>query len=169
MVFLGTCSGKVFGVKFVQGIMNSRIYQRHVKYVCVPQLKDLNDGTLDGITWQQDGANIHRNPAFMDYLEETFDGQVLALGADYYKRRGHSWAPRSPDLSVLDFAIWPILKSKVFLHPRPNTLEDLEAKILQVIEEVNQDPDLIRQCHLSVRKRADLCFANFGKHFEFLQ
>ena len=42
----------------------------------------MNGGRFRGITWQQDGANIHRNPALMDYLEITFYGNVLALGAD---------------------------------------------------------------------------------------
>ena len=42
----------------------------------------MNGGSLRGITWQQDGANINRNPTFMDYLENTFDGNVLALGAE---------------------------------------------------------------------------------------
>ena len=120
-----------------------------------------------GITWQQDGANIHRNPKFMDYLDKEFNGHVLGLGADLNGRGGHSWAPRSPDLTVLDFAIWPIMKSKVYLHPRPTTLEELEEKILQVVRELNEDPDLIRRCHQSVKKRAQLCLENNGSHFEY--
>ena len=51
-----------------------------------------------GITCQQDGANIHRNPKFMDYLDKEFNGQVLGLRADLNGHGGHSWAPRSPDL-----------------------------------------------------------------------
>ena len=106
-----------------------------------------------GITWQQDGANIHRrNPKFMDYLDKEFDGHVLGLEADLNGRGGHSWSPRSPDLTVLDFAIWPIMKSRVYLHPRPTTLEELEEKILQVVRELNDDPDLIQRCHQSVKK-----------------
>ena len=43
-----------------------------------------------GITWQQDGANIHHNHKFMDFLEQEFDGQVLGLGGDFNDRGGHS-------------------------------------------------------------------------------
>ena len=62
--------------------------------------------------WQQDGATIHRNLRFMEYLDHQFDGRVLGLGADLRGLRGHSWAPRSPDLSVLDFSIWSIMKRR---------------------------------------------------------
>ena len=95
MVWAGSCAGKIFGVKFCRGILRSAEYQDHVKNVCVPELQNLNNGSLDGITWQQDGANIHRAPQFMDYLERTFDGRVLALRADKFRRRGQSWAARS--------------------------------------------------------------------------
>jgi len=65
----------------------------------------------------------------MQYLEEKFDGNVLALGADLHRRRGHSWAPRSPDLSVQDFSLWPIMKRLVYLPPRPTTLEGLKDPV----------------------------------------
>jgi len=105
LVFAGTCRGRIFGVTFIREILRSVPYQNIVKNTCIPQLKAMNGGSLRGITWQQDGANIHQNPAFMDYLENTFDGNVLALGADVRRRRGHSWSPRSPDLYTLDFAL----------------------------------------------------------------
>ena len=169
MVWAGSCAGKIFGVKFCRGILRSAEYQDHVKNVCVPELQNLNNGSLDGITWQQDGANIHRAPQFMDYLERTFDGRVLALRADKFRRRGQSWAARSPDLSVPDFALWPILKRKVFQHPRPTTVEELETKILMMVDSINADPDLIRRCHVGVRHRAQMCFRNFGGHLEFMK
>ena len=71
----------------------------------------------------------------MDYLDKEFAGHFLGLGADLNGCGGHSWAPGSPDLTVPDFAIWPIMKSKVYLHPRPTTLKELEEKILQAVRE----------------------------------
>ena len=79
----------------------------------------------------------------------------------------NSWEPWSPDLSVLDFSIWPIIKSRVFQHPRPATVDELEGKILAVIQEINNDPDLVLRCHRAVWKRAQLCLDNFGSHFEY--
>ena len=57
---------------------------------------------------------------------------------------------RSPDLTVLDFAIWPVMKSRGYLHSKPTALEDLEEKILQVVRELNEDPEFIRGCHQSI-------------------
>ena len=105
----------------------------------------------------------------MDYLDREFDGKVLAMGAEQQNRRGHPWAPRSPDLTVCDFALWPLLKRRVYLSPRPRTLEQLEERIMEEIHQLNQDPDLIKRCHLSVRKRAQLYVQNHGGHFEFFK
>ena len=105
----------------------------------------------------------------MDFLDRTFEGRVLALGADQKRRRGHSWAPRSPDITVPDFGVWPILKQKVFLHPRPETLEALEERILSEIHALNANSELIKKCHVGVRNCAQMCFENFGGHFEFLK
>ena len=58
MVFLGTCAGRVFGVKFIQGSSNSRKYQQHVKEVCIPELREINGGSLEGLTWQQELTHI---------------------------------------------------------------------------------------------------------------
>ena len=62
MVFAGTVKGKVFALVFVRGNMTHTDYKAIVKDNCIPNIKNLNGSTLDGITWQQDGANIHRNP-----------------------------------------------------------------------------------------------------------
>ena len=93
----------------------------------------------------------------MEYLDEEFEGHVLALGADLRGLRGQSWAPRSPDLSVLDFGVWAQMKRMVFSAPLPTTVEEMEEKIMDAVRELNNRPDYIRRCHLSVRKRAQLC------------
>ena len=51
------------------------IYQLFCNYIYI-------SGNLDGAWWQQDGAAVHRNPAFMAELSEKFGGRVLAMGAE---------------------------------------------------------------------------------------
>ena len=111
--------------------------------MCIPEMKTLNGVTLDRAIWQQDGASIHRNPNFVNMLDEVFDGRVLAKGSEIHGRRGHNWAPRSPDLTVCDFALWPILKRRVYLHPRPRSLEVLEERILIEI-------DMLQGCQMAI-------------------
>ena len=99
---------------------------------------------------------------------------IKSLKAEFWRKGqnvmgGHCWAPRSPDLTVCDFALWPILKRRVYLSPRPRTLDELEARIRNEIDEINRDPDLIKKCHISVRKRAQLYVQNNGGHFEMFR
>lgn len=169
LVFAGTFKDKIFGLKIIEGNFNGVSYRRHVIRNCLPEMRDINGGTLDGATWMQDGASIHRNSNFMDFLDEKFEGRVLAMGAETNGRKGHCWAPRSPDLTVCDFALWPVLKRRVYLHPRPKTLEELEEKIKAEIDSINNEPGLIDRCHLSVRKRANLYVQNNGGHFEIFK
>ena len=166
MVFAVTFGGKILGVLIKKdGTLNSKSYIRHVKVNCIPQMKAINGGTLEGATWQQDGASIHRNPNFLEFLDEDFERRVLAKGAECNGRRGHCRAPRSPDLTVCDFALWSIFKRRVYLSPRPRSLDELEERILRQIDEINRESDLIKKCHLSVRKRAQLDVQNNGGHF----
>ena len=62
MVFAGTVKGKVFALTFIDGNMTHADYRRIVMDHCLPNIREINGDSLDGIVWQQDGANIHRNP-----------------------------------------------------------------------------------------------------------
>ena len=57
----------------------------------------------------------------------------------------------------------------MFLHPRPETLEALEERILSEIHALNANSELFKKRHVGVRNRAQMCFENFGGHFEFLK
>ena len=48
MIFAGTFNGQIFGVKVIRGTFRSRQYQDHVKQRCIPEMKQLNGGTLQG-------------------------------------------------------------------------------------------------------------------------
>ena len=79
MIFAVTFGGKILGVLIKKdGTLKSKSYISHVKVNCIPQMKAVNGGTLEGATWQQDGASIHRNPNFWDFLDQEFAGRVLA-------------------------------------------------------------------------------------------
>jgi len=77
--------------------------------------------------------------------------------------RGQEWPPRSPDLNPCDFCLWGLLKSKVYT-PWPRNLDELEANIRR---EVNQlDPAMMTRALGDMKKRAQLCLAANGGHFE---
>ena len=163
MVFLGIFDGKTFGFRIFEETMNSELYQEHVTNICTPEIRHRNGGSLIGVTWQQDGASCHRNPGFMRFLDEEYNGCVLALGADRPPLRGVEWSPRSPDLNPLDYSVWSILKDRVY-KPRPSNLQELKDKIREEVSNLSED--LLRRIVLNLRSRAELYIANNGGHFE---
>ena len=78
----------------------------------------------------------------LDYLQGQFVVNTLALGAARWG--GGEWAPHSPDLSVLDFCVWGVMKYHVFKHPMPTTKQSLKEKIIKVWEE-EITPELIKK------------------------
>jgi hypothetical protein len=104
MVFLGVHgSGSTWGLKFYQNqIIDGAEYYKLLRYTAIPQLKVINGGSLEGMTWQQDGAKIHRTKKVIQYLDGQFGDKMLALDST----QGAEWPPRSPDLNPLDFCVW---------------------------------------------------------------
>ena len=54
------------------------------------------------MSWQQDGAKVHRPKKVMQYLDGQFGRNMLALDSI----KGVERPPRSPDLNPLDFFVW---------------------------------------------------------------
>ncbi len=118
---------------------------------------------------KKDGASPHTTDQVLDFLDDEFNGKVLSFRADKpradgHMRRGREWSPRSPDLSVLDFYLFPEMKKKVFSHPRPRTLFELEEKIKVAYDEI--DHDIIQDAFRNVPVRAQKCCDALGGHFE---
>ena len=136
--------------ELLDGHMTTQQYKRIVRYRCVPALKALNGGTLEGITWTQDGAPPHREHSVIEYLEGQFGDRLYALGS----QQGEEWPPRSPDLNPLDFWAWGYLKMKVFSYPQPRTLQELKARIRAEIQALT--PAMIREaCLRGFKRRLD--------------
>jgi len=56
----------------------------------------------------QDGATAHTARPTMDLLQQHFGNNILSGKAE--RRGGQDWAANSPDMSPLDFFLWPYLK-----------------------------------------------------------
>ena len=93
------------------------------RHSAIPAIKAASGGTLVGQTFQQDGAAAHKLRIVMNYLrvslcfncisilnfgQNMFGPNTLLLGAS--KWGGLKWSPNSPDLSLLDFCVWGVLK-----------------------------------------------------------
>ena len=60
-----------------------------------PQL--VQDGILDSVVYQQDGASLHFSLIVRNYLIDTFPGRWFGRASLKL------WAPRSPDLTPKNF------------------------------------------------------------------
>ena len=100
MVFLVLLSSGeiVYSKVFDAGeTMDGAGYYRLLRYHVIPRLKQLNGGTLNGLTWTQDGAPPHRTNQNINYIDGQFGNRVFA----WKSRTGAEWPPRSPDLNPL--------------------------------------------------------------------
>ena len=79
-----------------------------LRYHCLPFIKQVNNGSLNGQHWQQDGASAHRTRKNLDYLQAKFGTRTLPLGSAAWG--GQEWYPNSPDLAPLESCVWAVMK-----------------------------------------------------------
>ncbi|CAH1371509.1 unnamed protein product, partial [Tenebrio molitor] len=72
---------------------------------------------------QQDGAPPHNARIVTNHLNTAYPGRWIGN-----RSGGVRWPARSPDLTPLDFFLWPYLKERVYLNPL-NDVEDLKTRI----------------------------------------
>jgi inhibitor of nuclear factor kappa-B kinase subunit alpha len=160
MVFCGMKNDGTFGLKFYRNIsMNGQRYHSLLQYHVLPGLKAWNNGNLDNLWWQQDGAPCHVTNINMRYLDSQFDNRVISR----QPINGIDWPARSPDLNPCDFFLWGYLKSKVY-SPKPHTLDDLENNIRREVGLLQ--PNMVLRSMMDIKSRARKCLQANGGHFE---
>ena len=156
-MFLGVRgNGTLFGyTKIEGGSLTSQRYHALLQHRVLPEVRAGNGGTLNGLTWQQDGAPPHSSDLNIGYLANQFGGRLVARRSEPYG--GRDWAARSPDLNPLDYGSRVCLKQKSIEYsgiwgksrlfsPRPQTLLQLKVRLdqeiarLAVIEKETQIP-----------------------------
>lgn len=111
------------------------------------------------IIFQQDGAPAHYSLEVRTWLNQKFPGKWIG------RRGAIEWAPRSPDLTPLDFFLWGYLKQKVFKTPVKD-LTELRQRITEQIQLI--EPDTLKSVFLNIEKRLVLIQENNGAHIEQL-
>lgn len=84
------------------------------------------------VIFQQDGAPPHYEKEVRAWLTKKFPGRWIG------RRGAIEWAPRSPDLSPVDFFLWGYLKQKVYSTEIPN-MEILKQRIIEYTELIESD------------------------------
>jgi hypothetical protein len=111
------------------------------------------------IIFQQDGAPPHYRTTVRAWLNEKFPGKWIG------RRGAIEWAPRSPDLTPLDFFLWGYLKQKIYSKPVKD-LSELRQRITDHIQLI--EPETINSNFLNIKKRLLLIKETGGAHIEQL-
>jgi hypothetical protein len=109
------------------------------------------------IYFQQDGAPIHFSKEVRAWLDEQFCERWVGRGGSI------SWAPRSPDLTPLDFYLWGYIKTSIYTTP-VNDIDDLKERITDEIKNIKQET--LNKVFGTIVKRMELCIDVAGDSFE---
>lgn len=156
MVWCGLWKSHVLGPFFFEDHVNGDTYLAMLKDKLMPQLESLGEGIPEW--FQQDGAPAHFATKVRDWLSDNFPNWI--------GRRGDvEWAPRSPDLSPLDFFFWGMLKEKVYSTKITDSIH-LTQRIKSECTEIDGNVDLLHRVHANFVRRIEICIANDGAHIE---
>lgn len=159
MVWCGIWRNFVIGPFFFDSTVTGESYLDMLKGSMIPQLESLGLGLP---AWfQQDGAPAHYSVIVRHFLDDIFQDRWIG-------RRGPvEWAPRSPDLTPMDFFFWGYVKSLVYCEKIRDRAHLLQ-KISYACARISGDEDLFEKVRRNFRYRVTTCFELGGQHFEHL-
>ena len=89
---------------------------------------------LSSTIFMQDGTPPYFAIKVRSFLLATFSQErVISRGCT------HFWPPRSPDLNPLDYWFWGFLRAKVYHDDKPETLQQLRQKIIDICQQTTPE------------------------------
>jgi hypothetical protein len=157
-VWLGMSRRRLVGPIFFRGTLTAERYRNEILQEFINQLDDeeLHEGYF-----QQDGATAHTAFDTIQVLQEFFDNRLISRNTVI------PYPPRSCDLTVLDFFVWPYLKNSVFKTPVQN-LDELTQRISEVCRQLNNSPEIFNNVFEALKRRVQICLQVNGEHFQHL-
>jgi hypothetical protein len=156
-VWMGLTSKFALRPFFFEETINADRYLEMLQTHVRPQLA--NKRKLSSTIFMQDGAPPHFATRVRDYLCATFsEERVISRGC------AHPWPPRSPDINPLDYWFWGWLKAKVYHNNKPQTLQQLREKIVNICDDMVQEELEAGVSH--IMHRLQLVIACDGDLFE---
>jgi hypothetical protein len=142
---------------FEDDTVNGENYLTMLQNFFMPEVRKLHK--VRSCIFQQDGAPPHFARDVRQYLDDQFPQRWIGRGGPI------RWAPRSPDLTPLDFFLWGHLKNIVYQSPIKD-LNELKMKIKNEIKSISKDT--LYNVFENISKRMKLCIEVEGNHFENL-
>lgn len=135
--------------------INQHVYKNEM---CHLMFKDINK-IMDGKewTWQQDGAKAHTARDMISWLKDNTPDFI----------QPSEWPSKSPDLNVMDFAIWGILLHKLQLQRREVTdIESLKGVLTEAWNSISIE--ITQKTIGSWLERLRTCSLVGGDHIEHI-
>jgi hypothetical protein len=137
--------------------VNGKNYLLMLQTFFIPEIRKLNK--LRSIIFQQDGSPPHFSIDVRQYLDKHFPNRWIGRGGSI------RWAPRSPDLTPLDFFLWGHIKNNIYKTPVKD-MDELKMRIDTEIKSISKTT--LSNVFSNILKRMDLCISVDGDHFEHL-
>ena len=116
---------------------------------------------FEKLIFQQDGARPHTAKESIDCIERTFSNNVISQRTNF----GSEWPAASPDLNVLDYAIWYHLEQAVSSQlPTDCSLSQLKTLVENAC--ANFPIERVQRAYHDFIPRLELCKELHGDHFE---
>lgn len=149
-VWMAVSRRRIIGPTFFEGTVNAERYRRNL---LEPFFQSLHDDELTHGYFQQDNATAHKTRETLALIHEFYDDRVV------------QFPPRSPDLTILDYFIFPHLKNNVFKN-RPQNLDELRDAIINACNNINVQ--MLENAFENMQTRINRCIVAGGEHFEHL-
>jgi len=121
MVWIGFSTSIMSPPFFFETTVTSDSYSYLLINHIIPFLK--RKKKFSSTIFQQDGAPAHFSVNVREILNQNFPKRLIGRGLDV------KWPPRSPDLSPLDYWLWPLLKDRIYYQGKPDNIEQLKLRI----------------------------------------
>lgn len=160
-IWCGLLNNHLIGPHFIEGYLTADYYRNFLEESLPEYMENVPLEARRGMFFQHDGAPPHFGRRVAEFLNENFPERWIGRGGPV------PWPARSPDLSPLDFFLWGCLKSRVYNNGKPDTREELIARIVEAVDSLRNELAEINWQH-SMARRVAACLENGGEHFEQL-
>jgi len=128
----------LIGPVILDDCMTGQNYLDFLQNELPKQLEDVPLTTRIAMYFQHDGAPSHYTRHVMQHLNDTSPNRWISHGSTI------NWPSRSPDLTLLDFCLWGLMKREVY-RKKVDTRDELLVNILDVIACMKERQDTLRR------------------------
>lgn len=149
-VWIAVSRRRIIGPIFFHETITAERYRNNL---LEPFFNELHDDELQAGFFQQDNATAHTARETIGFLREFFGDRIVDFPA------------RSPDLTILDYYVFPYLKNTIFKN-RHHHLEEVMEGIVHTCNAI--DPRTLQNAFDNMKRRVALCIEAEGGIFEHL-